>query len=55
VEDAFRLHGDNGYSGEYEIERLYRDATAADRRGTSEAQRMVIGKTLLEGNKKALR
>ena len=34
VEDAFRIHGGYGYSKEYEIERLYRDAPhAADRRG----------------------
>ena len=26
VEDAFRIHGGYGYSKEYEIERLYRDA-----------------------------
>ena len=34
VEDALRIHGGYGYSKEYEIERLYRDAAAApDRRG----------------------
>ena len=34
VEEAFRIHGGYGYSKEYEIERLYRDApAAADRRG----------------------
>ena len=26
VEDSFRIHGGYGYSKEYEIERLYRDA-----------------------------
>jgi alkylation response protein AidB-like acyl-CoA dehydrogenase len=52
VEDAFRIHGGYGYSKEYEIERLYRDAPLLlIGEGTSEIQRMVIGKTLLERNK----
>src|SRR3712207_7811631 len=33
VEDAFRIHGGYGYSKEYEIERLYRDAPL-DRKST---------------------
>jgi len=34
VEESFRIHGGYGYSKEYEIERLYRDAPLpADRRG----------------------
>ena len=34
VEQSFRIHGGYGYSKEYEIERLYREAPdAADRRG----------------------
>ena len=34
VEDSFRIHGGYGYSKEYEIERLYRDAPLLlDRRG----------------------
>ena len=32
-EESFRIHGGYGYSKEYEIERLYRDAPAADRGG----------------------
>jgi alkylation response protein AidB-like acyl-CoA dehydrogenase len=49
VEDAFRIHGGYGYSKEYEIERLYRDAPLLlIGEGTSEIQRMVIGKKLLE-------
>ncbi len=48
VEDAFRIHGGYGYSKEYEIERLYRDAPLLlIGEGTSEIQRMVIGRTLL--------
>ena len=51
VEDAFRIHGGYGYSKEYEIERLYRDAPLLlIGEGTSEIQRMVIGKKLLERN-----
>jgi alkylation response protein AidB-like acyl-CoA dehydrogenase len=52
VEEAFRIHGGYGYSKEYEIERLYRDAPLLlIGEGTSEIQRMVIGKKLLERNK----
>jgi alkylation response protein AidB-like acyl-CoA dehydrogenase len=52
VEDAFRIHGGYGYSKEYEIERLYRDAPLLlIGEGTSEIQRMVIGRTLLRRNK----
>ena len=52
VEDSFRIHGGYGYSKEYEIERLYRDAPLLlIGEGTSEIQRMVIGKKLLERNK----
>jgi alkylation response protein AidB-like acyl-CoA dehydrogenase len=49
VEESFRIHGGYGYSKEYEIERLYRDAPLLlIGEGTSEIQRMVIGKKLLE-------
>jgi alkylation response protein AidB-like acyl-CoA dehydrogenase len=52
VEEAFRIHGGYGYSKEYEIERLYRDAPLLlIGEGTSEIQRMVIGKKLLERHK----
>jgi alkylation response protein AidB-like acyl-CoA dehydrogenase len=52
VEDSFRIHGGYGYSKEYEIERLYRDAPLLlIGEGTSEIQRMVIGKKLLQRNK----
>ncbi|MBK5230812.1 MAG: acyl-CoA dehydrogenase, partial [Thermoleophilia bacterium] len=49
VEDSFRIHGGYGYSKEYEIERLYRDAPLLlIGEGTSEIQRMVIGRKLIE-------
>lgn len=52
VEECLRIHGGYGYSKEYEIERLYRDAPLLlIGEGTSEIQRMVIGKTLLKRNK----
>ena len=52
VEDSFRIHGGYGYSKEYEIERLYRDAPLLlIGEGTSEIQRMVIGRKLIERNK----
>ena len=52
VEESFRIHGGYGYSKEYEIERLYRDAPLLlIGEGTSEIQRMVIGRILLERNK----
>src|SRR5213082_488282 len=52
VEDSFRIHGGYGYSKEYEIERLYRDAPLLlIGEGTSEIQRMVIGRKLLQRHK----
>ena len=52
VEESFRIHGGYGYSKEYEIERLYRDAPLLlIGEGTSEIQRMLIGRKILERNK----
>src|SRR4051794_21469810 len=52
VEDSFRIHGGYGYSKEYEIERLYRDAPLLlIGEGTSEIQRMVIGRKLIARNR----
>ena len=49
VEDALRIHGGYGYSSEFEIERLYRDAPLLlVGEGTSDIQRLVIGRRLLE-------
>src|ERR1700712_3777154 len=44
AEQCLRIHGGYGYSKEYEIERIYRDAPLLlIGEGTSEIQRMVIG------------
>jgi alkylation response protein AidB-like acyl-CoA dehydrogenase len=52
VEESFRIHGGYGYSKEYEIERLYRDAPLLlIGEGTSEIQKMVIGRGVLRRNK----
>jgi alkylation response protein AidB-like acyl-CoA dehydrogenase len=52
AEEALRIHGGYGYSKEYEIERIYRDAPLLlIGEGTSEIQRMVIGKKLLQRHK----
>jgi alkylation response protein AidB-like acyl-CoA dehydrogenase len=49
VEDSLRIHGGFGYSKEYEIERLYRDAPMLlIGEGTAEIQKMIIGHRLLE-------
>ena len=49
VEEAFRIHGGYGYSKEYEIERLYREAPMLlIGEGTSDVQLMIIGRRILE-------
>ena len=49
VEASFRIHGAYGYSKEYEIERLYREAPMLlIGEGTADIQRMIIGRRLLE-------
>ena len=49
VEDSLRIHGGYGFSNEYEIERLYRDAPMLlIGEGTAEIQKMIIGRRLLE-------
>ncbi|MBS2963655.1 acyl-CoA dehydrogenase family protein [Actinocrinis puniceicyclus] len=49
VEDSFRIHGGYGYSKEYEIERLYREAPMLlIGEGTAEIQKMIVGRRLLE-------
>jgi alkylation response protein AidB-like acyl-CoA dehydrogenase len=48
VEQSFRIHGGYGYSKEYEIERLYREAPMLlIGEGTAEIQKMIIGRSLL--------
>ena len=47
VEDSFRIHGGYGYSKEYEIERLYRDAPLLlIGEGTSDIQKLLISRSL---------
>jgi alkylation response protein AidB-like acyl-CoA dehydrogenase len=52
VEDSFRIHGGYGYSKEYEIERLYREAPMLlIGEGTADIQRMIIARRLMEDYK----
>ncbi|GAB3678137.1 acyl-CoA dehydrogenase family protein [Salinisphaera aquimarina] len=47
--EAMRIHGGFGYSREFNIERLYRDAPLlAIGEGTNEMQRIIIAKQLIE-------
>ncbi len=49
--EAMRIHGGYGYSKEFVVERLYRDAPLlAIGEGTNEIQRLVIAKRLIERN-----
>ncbi len=49
TQDAFRIHGGYGYSKEYEIERLMREAPfLLIGEGTSEIQKMIISRGLLK-------
>ena len=48
VEASFRIHGGYGYSKEYEIERLYREAAfMLIGEGTSDIQKMIVGRRVL--------
>ncbi len=48
---AMRIHGGYGYSKEYNVERLYRDAPLLTiGEGTNELQRMIIAKHQIERN-----
>ena len=48
TQQSFRIHGGYGYSKEYEIERLMRDAPfLLIGEGTSEIQKSIISKRLL--------
>lgn len=45
--EAIQVHGGNGFIADYDVERFYRDAKLCEiGEGTSEVQRMVIGKHL---------
>ncbi|MDQ2102435.1 acyl-CoA dehydrogenase family protein [Azospirillum isscasi] len=49
--DAMRIHGGYGYSKEFVVERLYRDAPLlCIGEGTNEIQRIIIAKRLIEQN-----
>jgi butyryl-CoA dehydrogenase len=49
VTEALRIHGGYGYSKEFTVERLYRDAPFfLIGEGTSEIQKRIIGRQLLE-------
>lgn len=48
--DAIQIHGGYGYIREYPVERFFRDAKALEiGEGTSEVQRMVIARQILDG------
>lgn len=54
AEEAFRIHGSYGYDKGYEIERLSRDALSlVSAEGSSEIQRLVIGRNLVANARKA--
>ncbi len=49
--EAMRIHGGYGYSTEYVLERLYRDAPIlCIGEGTNELQRIIIAKQLIKRN-----
>ncbi len=49
--ESMRIHGGYGYSKEFPIERIYRDAPLmAIGEGTNELQRLIIAKRLIEKN-----
>lgn len=49
--EAMRIHGGYGYSKEYNVERLYRDAPLLTiGEGTNELQRIIIARQLIERN-----
>jgi len=48
--ESLQIHGGNGFHADYEISRLYRDVRVTTiYEGTSEMQRLVIARRLLEG------
>lgn len=49
--ESLRIHGAYGYSKEYDVERIYRDAPlACIGEGTNEMQRIIIAKQLIKRN-----
>ena len=48
---AIQIHGGYGYSREYPVERMYRDARLMTiGEGTSEVQRLVIARKILQSS-----
>ena len=48
--EAIQILGGNGYSREYPVERMYRDAKLCTiGEGTSEVQKIIIARALLRG------
>ena len=46
---AVQIHGGNGYSKEYAVERMYRDAKIVEiYEGTSQIQKIVIARNALK-------
>jgi len=53
--EAIQVHGGNGYVKEYHVERLFRDAKITEiYEGTSEIQRLVISRAVLENAQKVI-
>nr|WP_255669304.1 acyl-CoA dehydrogenase family protein [Aeromicrobium duanguangcaii] len=53
VIDSMKVHGGYGFSSEYEIERLYRDAPLMSiGEGTNDVLRTVVAKSLISGKTK---
>jgi butyryl-CoA dehydrogenase len=51
TDSAIQIHGGYGYTAEYHVERLYRDAKLTTiGEGTSEIQRLVIARHVLSGS-----
>ncbi len=49
IDSAIQIMGANGYSREYPVERMFRDAKLCEiGEGTSEIQRMVIARAMLK-------
>jgi alkylation response protein AidB-like acyl-CoA dehydrogenase len=48
AEEAIQIHGANGYTNEYPVERYWRDAKICGiYEGTNEIQKLIIGRHLL--------
>ena len=51
AEEAMRIHGGNGFSQDYEVERFYRDAMLLIiGEGTNEMQRIIVARQWVKRN-----